>query len=140
MGIFHYRNLTSNHHESELITMSHTATVSAEFKDVPALRAACKRLGLPDPVLGEHRLFEDSTRHKGYAVKLNGWTYPVIINTETKQVYYDNYNGRWGDIAKFNEFKQAYATEAAKAQARKMGYRVSEQRQANGAIKLVLAK
>lgn len=120
--------------------MSHTATVKTEFKDVPALNAACRRLGLAEPVLGEHVLFEDSTKHQGYAVMLPGWSYPVICNTQTKQVHFDNYNGHWGDIAQFNKFKQAYATEAAKAQARKMGYRVSEKLQANGSIKLVLAK
>lgn len=123
--------------------MSHTATVSAEFKDVPALFAACKRLGIAMPELGEHKLYEGKNlgvTHHGYAVRLPGWYLPVIVDIAGKKVHYDNYEGDWGNIAEFNKFRQAYATEAAKAQARKMGYRVTEQRQANGSVKLVLAK
>lgn len=119
--------------------MSHTATVNTEIKSPEAIIAACRRLGLEEPILGQHDLFESASHH-GYAVRLTGWTFPVVCDTKSKKVYFDNYEGRWGDIREFNKFKQAYATEAAKAQARKLGYRVTEQKQPNGAIKLVLAK
>lgn len=95
--------------------------------------------------MGEHHLFERDgsnrrTHHHGYAVKLPGWNYPVICDLQSKTVYMDNFGGSWGNIAEFNKLKQAYATEAAIAVARRQGFRVQEQKQPNGAIKLVLAK
>ena len=37
--------------------MSHVVTIKSEVRDAAAVRAACQRLGLPQPVQGTHRLF-----------------------------------------------------------------------------------
>lgn len=40
--------------------MSHVVTIKSEVRDATAVRAACQRLGLPQPVEGTHRLFTSS--------------------------------------------------------------------------------
>lgn len=114
--------------------MSHIVKVQTQVKDAEAVRAACRRLGLEEPVQGKFRVF--STEASGLAVKLPGWTFPVVCQVETGQVQYDNYGGSWGQQAELDGFLQAYATEKAKIEARKKGYSVSEQQLKDGSIKL----
>ena len=87
--------------------MSHIVTIKTEVRDAEAVRAACQRLGLEQPVQGTARLFEGEAT--GLLVKLPGWTYPAVVDTATGQVRYDNYNGSWGDPKHLDAFLQAYA-------------------------------
>ena len=116
--------------------MSHTVKIATEVSDAHAVCLACQRLSLPTPVEGKARLFaEDAV---GLAVQLPEWQYPVVFDTNTGQVRYDNYGGRWGDKARLDRFLQAYAVEKAKIEARRKGYSVIEQELANGSIKLTV--
>ena len=116
--------------------MSHTVKIATEVRDAQAVCLACQRLSLPTPVEGKARLFaEDAV---GLAVQLPEWQYPVVFDTNTGQVRYDNYGGRWGDKARLDRFLQAYAVEKAKIEARRKGYSVIEQELANGSIKLTV--
>ena len=47
----------------------------------------------------------------GWAVKLAGWIYPVVCNTNnsTGEVDLDNYGGKWGQQQEPDQFLQAYA-------------------------------
>ncbi len=114
--------------------MSHIVTVQAEVRDAVAVTAACRRLGLPQPVLGTAQLF--SGQATGWLVKLPGWLYPAVCCTETGQLAFDNFGGQWGKEDELNRFVQAYAVEKAKIEARKKGYSVSEQPLADGSIRL----
>lgn len=116
--------------------MSHIVTIRTEIRDSVALAAACSRLGLPPPVLGTARLFTSETT--GQIVQLPGWNYPVVIDTNTKQIHFDNYNGTWGKQAELDKLLQAYAVEKAKLEARKAGHSVTEQLLADGSIKLIV--
>jgi hypothetical protein len=87
-------------------------------------------------VEGKARLFAEDVL--GLAVQLPEWQYPVVFDTNTGQVRYDNYGGRWGDKARLDRFLQAYAVEKAKIEARRKGYSVIEQELANGSIKLTV--
>ncbi|QDU95170.1 hypothetical protein [Lignipirellula cremea] len=116
--------------------MSHTTTVACEFNDEQAIVDACKRLGLPAPTKGVHKLFDENTA-TGLGVKLEGWVFPVVIDTAKGEAYYDNYGGSWGKPVHFDRFKQAYAVERAKRQARKQGLRVREKVQQDGSIQLI---
>jgi len=69
-------------------------------------------------------------------VHLPDWQFPIVIDTLTGVVRYDNINGHWGDQAHLDRFMQIYAVEKAKAEARKHGYQVSEQALNNGSIKV----
>jgi hypothetical protein len=73
--------------------LSHIVQIQTEVRDAEAVTAACKRLGLPEPQQGTARLFEGEA--EGLLVKLPGWLYSAVVSTETGQVRYDNYGGRW---------------------------------------------
>jgi hypothetical protein len=117
--------------------MSHLVTIKSEISDVAAVRAACARLKLESPVEGEHIVYQRKVR--GLGVKLSGWTFPVVCHTESGAVDYDNYNGAWGSEGELNKFKQAYAVEKAKIEARKAGHLVTETAMPSGKIKLTLS-
>lgn len=116
--------------------MSHIVQVQTQVRDATAVQAACRRLGLPEPVQGAHQLFSDSAT--GLAVRLPEWNYPVVCDLATGEAHYDNYNGRWGDQQQLERFVQAYAVEKARIEARKKGHSVVEQTLPNGSIKLVI--
>ncbi len=116
--------------------MSHIVRIHTQVRDVVAVRAACQRLGLPAPVQGKTKLF--SGEAEGLAVQLPDWMYPVVCDTATGQVKFDNFNGRWGDQRHLDRFLQAYACEKAKAEARRRGHVCTEQSLADGSIKLTI--
>ena len=91
--------------------MSHIVSIATRIKDAGALAAACQRLGLPPPKEGTARLF--STTATGQLVQLPGWTYPVVIDTASGEVRFDNYAGRWGTQRELDKLLQAYAVEAS---------------------------
>lgn len=116
--------------------MSHIVTIKTEVRDPSAIAAACRRLGLDQPVHGPTKVF--TAEATGYAVKLPDWRYPVVCDTDTGTVHFDNYGGTWGDRSKLDQFLQAYAVEKAKLEARKHGHSVTEQPLADGSIKLTV--
>ena len=116
--------------------MSHIVTIETEIRDASAIRAACNRLRLPEPVFGETSLFSSSKT--GWAVQLPDWRYPVVCDVATGKVDFDNYGGRWGEQKDLDRFRQGYAVEKAKIEARKRGHCVSEQQLDDGSIKVVV--
>ena len=73
--------------------MSHIVTIHTRAHDPAAISAACRRLGLPQPVEGTARLH--SGEATGLLVRLPGWQFPAVIDTLTGAVRYDNYGGAW---------------------------------------------
>src|SRR6187401_2790431 len=105
--------------------MSHIVTIQTQVRDPVAIGLACERLQLPPPRQATFQLFSD--RATGWGVELPGWRYPVVCQTETGQLRYDNYNSHWGDPLHLQAFIQRYAAEAAKVAARRNGHTVLEQ-------------
>ena len=116
--------------------MSHNVTIKTEIRDAAAVRAACQRLRLPEPVDGTHRLY--TSQVAGLGVQLPDWTYPVVCQLESGEVRYDNYEGEWGEQRHLDAFLQGYAVEKAKIEARRKGYACSEQTLQDGSIKLTV--
>ena len=116
--------------------MSHTVEIKTEVRDEVAVQAACSRLHLPRAVRGTFELY--STQATGLGIELPKWRYPVVANTETGRLQYDNYNERWGSQEYLDQFLQAYAVEKAKIEARRKGHSVVEQRLENGCVKLTV--
>jgi hypothetical protein len=116
--------------------MSHIVQIKTQVRDAETVRAACQRLGLPQPVLGTFPLF--SAVASGLAVQLAGWRYPAVCQLDTGQVQYDNYGGHWGEQQELDRFLQAYAVEKAKLEARRRGHSISEQFLQDGSIKLTI--
>ena len=116
--------------------MSHIVQIKTQVKDAAAVAAACRRLGLAEPVEETVRLFSAQTT--GLAVRLPGWRFPVVCDLASGQLQYDNYGGSWGEQKQLDKFLQAYAVEMARIQARKRGHNVTEQQLADGSIKLTI--
>jgi hypothetical protein len=116
--------------------MSHVVSIETKIHDPAAVHAACQRLGLKPAVHGTAELF--SGQESGLIVELPGWQYPVVIDTLSGLVKYDNYGGEWGEQTRLDRFLQAYAVEKAKLEARKQGYTVNERTLQDGSIKVQL--
>jgi hypothetical protein len=116
--------------------LSHIVTIETQVKDGTAVQAACRRLGLAAPEQGRAQLFSGEVT--GLAVRLPDWHYPVVIDTASGQVQYDNFEGRWGEQKHLDAFLQMYAVEKAKIEARRRGHVCTEQRLADGSIKLTV--
>ena len=117
--------------------MSHVVQIATEVRDAIAVGAACQRLKLEAPTQGTAKLFSSSAT--GVIVKLPGWRYPAVFDTQSGQARYDNYEGRWGEQVQLDRFLQGYAVEKAKLEARKKGHTVTEQSLADGSIKLTVS-
>ncbi len=116
--------------------MSHIVQIQTQVRDPVAIQAACRRLGLPQPIQKTVRLFSGEVT--GLTVQLPDWRYPVVCDTVNGQIKFDNYGGTWGNQAKLDQFLQAYAAEKAKIEARTQGHSVTEQTLADGSIKLTI--
>ena len=114
--------------------MSHIVELRPKLHDPAAIAAACRRLGLAEPVQGAARLF--SGEATGLLLQLPGWTYPAVIDVQDGSVKFDNYGGAWGDQTCLDAFLQACAIEKAKLEARKKNYAVTETLLEDGSIKL----
>lgn len=116
--------------------MSHIVTIDTQVRDAAALRAACRRLRLTEPVLETAQLYSGVT--VGYCVRLPDWHYPVVCDVDSGQVRYDNFEGRWGEQRELDRLMQAYAVEMTRLEARRQGHSVTEQPLADGSIKLTI--
>ena len=116
--------------------MSHIVSIKTEIRDPTALAAACRRLGLAEPVQGKAKLF--TSEAEGLIVNLPDWRYPVVIDTDACQVHYDNYNQQWGKQCELDRLLQVYAVEKAKLEARRAGHTVTEMPLQDGSIKLTI--
>ena len=117
--------------------MSHIVEIKTEVRDEAAISAACQRLKLEAPTQGTAKLFSSSAT--GVIVKLPGWRYPAVFDTQSGQARFDNYGGRWGEQRQLDRFLQGYAVEKTKIEARKRGHTVTEQSQVDGSIKLTVS-
>jgi len=116
--------------------MSHIVQIQTEIRDPVAIRAACQRLKLPEPVFGETKLFNSSAT--GWAVQLPEWRYPVVCDVNTAKLAFDNFEGRWGERQQLDRFIQNYAVSKTLIEARKKGHSVLEQPLEDGSIKLTI--
>jgi hypothetical protein len=116
--------------------MSHIVTIKTKVTDPAALAAACRRLALEPPLQGTARLF--SGQATGLIVKLPGWHYPLVADTATGTLSFDNYAGAWGSQSELDKLLQVYAIEKAKSEARRVGHSVTEQTLPDGSIKLTI--
>lgn len=117
--------------------MSHIVQIQTEVRDPVAIKSACKRLNIQNPEFNTHKLFTNQV--EGWGIKLPGWIYPVVVQTDTGSIQFDNYGGKWGKQEELDRFLQAYAVEKAKLEARKKGHAVTEQSLADGSIKLTVS-
>ena len=116
--------------------MSHVVQITTQIRDFKAVKQACQRLSLAEPTHGTFQLF--SSEETGCGVQLLDWKYPVVCKFETGEIRYDNYNGRWGNAQRLDEFLQRYAVEKSKLEARKQGFTSSEALLNDGSIRVTI--
>jgi len=73
--------------------MSHIVTISTRVREAAAIGAACRRLNLAEPTLGTAELY--SGKAEGLLLQLADWTYPAVIDAQTGEIRFDNFEGRW---------------------------------------------
>jgi hypothetical protein len=112
--------------------LSHIVTIKTEVRDQSAVAAACRRLALPEPAHGTAQLYSGEVT--GLLVRLPDRLYPVVIDTESGTVRYDNYGGCWGDELHLHRFLQAYSVERVRIEARRKNRATTEQSLADGSI------
>lgn len=117
--------------------MSHIVAIKTQVKDPLAVQAACRRLQWAEPQQRTARLY--TSQATGLVVELPDWRYPLVCDTTTGELKYDNFKGHWGDESQLHKFLQAYAVEKAKLEARKQGHFVQEQALADGSIRVQIA-
>jgi len=118
--------------------MSHIVTIETKVHDRAAVEAACRRLGLAEPVEGTANLF--SGEASGLLVRLPDWEYPAVIDVVNGVIRFDIYEGAWGDRRNLDRFLQAYAVARATQEARKSGCTVTESELQDGSIKLLITE
>ncbi len=116
--------------------MSHIVTIQVEVRDLDAIRSACRRLNLKEPVHGKASLFE--TEVEGILVALPDWLFPVVCVLDTGEIKYDNFGGAWGEQKHLDRFVQTYCIEKATLEARRKGYSIVEQPLGDGSVKLTV--
>ncbi|WP_010583147.1 hypothetical protein [Schlesneria paludicola] len=117
--------------------MSHLITIQTQVRDSVAIASACSRLRLPPPAHRTVKLF--ASAETGWAVELPEWRYPIVCQTDSGELKYDNFGSRWGDQSHLDRFVQAYAVEMVKLQARRQGQTAIEQPMADGSIRVQIA-
>ena len=118
--------------------MSHIVTIATKVQDFAAIRAACQRLNLAPPSQGTAKLF--SGEATGLLVQLPDWRYPLVIDTQTGEIRFDDFEGTWGNRVQLDRFLQCNAAERVKLEAHKKGYAVSEQTLQDGSIRIQLSE
>ncbi|MGO9621603.1 MAG: DUF1257 domain-containing protein [Desulfobaccales bacterium] len=136
--------------------MSHYSEVQIEFQDGAALVAALIRLGINGDGIQVH---QEAQHLYGYQGDKREQKAHIIIRRQYVQAYANDIGferqpdgsyrawisdfdrgsdgrGTYG-TAWQGQLKQAYGVEKAKAEAKKKGYRVTEQKQDGGRIRLV---
>lgn len=116
--------------------MSHIVQIQTQVRDAVSIVTACARLKLAAPEMSTVRL--NDGEYSGVSVSLPNWRYPVVCDTTTGKLKYDNFQGHWGEKKELDRFLQAYAVEKAKLEARRNGHRVDEQLLADGSIRLTV--
>ena len=111
--------------------MSHTVELELKIKDRELFKKVAKDLGLKVQENADVKLF--SSTHSGLAVYLPGWKYPVVVSDDGA-LYYDNYDGNWGDIRELRKLQNRYGAELIKKEARKRGLSVRETVERDGTI------
>ena len=82
--------------------MSHIFQIQTQIKDAAAVRAACQRLGLAQPVQGKTQALQWRGRRAGCAVARLGLS--RHLRHRQRPVKFDNFQGRWGDQHHLDRF------------------------------------
>lgn len=121
--------------------MSHVATVTTAIKNLSILIKTCQALGI-EFTQGQQSvdLYERAVTGD-FSCKLPGWHYPIVVNSQTGEISFDNYKGSWGDEKELHKLIQEYSLSVAEEECSEFvlqGFTIERQKQENGDIQLVI--
>lgn len=103
--------------------MSQTVTVQVQITNEAAIREAAQKLQCQYLGHGAHQLYDGV--YNGIGVKHPQWSYPWVL--EAEKAHFDDFNGRWGDRAQWDAFRQRYEAEVVRLVAEAAGYMYEEE-------------
>jgi hypothetical protein len=122
--------------------MSHFTTIHTQIKDIEALKAACRELGLELLENAQARGYADKTRQGEYVIRLKG-PFDIALNRAPSGAY--EFVADWwgGHIEKEagkngSRILQYYGVHKTTREAQRKGYMVSRQTLNDGSIKLTI--
>ena len=122
--------------------MSHFTTIHTQIRDITALQAAVKELGLDLLENTTARGYASNQIQGDYVIRLKG-PYDVALNRNTDGSYGLTTDWWAGHVEKevganFGKLLQLYGVHKTIAEARKKGHFVQRKAQQDGAIKIVI--
>lgn len=122
--------------------MSHFTTIKTQIKDIEALRAACREMGLgllPNAIA---RGYGANSRKGDFVIKLKG-PFDIAVNRQPDHMYGLTTDWWAGHVEKevgkdYGKLLQLYGVHKATIEARKKGLSVLRRQRQDGSIKLVL--
>ena len=99
--------------------MSHTAQIAADYANADALAAAVEKMGGTLLGDGAHKLYSSTARGQG--IQLPGWEYPIVV-CDGSRLEYDDYGGRWGDVADLERLHEEYSWSLTELAAQRVGW------------------
>jgi hypothetical protein len=99
--------------------MSHTVKLNVKLKNRESLAKAAAVCGAEILGEGTHRLYAGN--HSGFAFRLKGWQYPVVVDKEGN-TFYDNFGGSWGAQSELTRFQEEYTLAAAQLECENQGW------------------
>jgi len=122
--------------------MSHFTSIETQIRDIPALREACRELGLTVTENGVARGYSSNTHRGDLVIRLKG-PYDVALNRQQDGSYgltTDWWNGHVERElgAGYGKLLQLYGVYRAQAEARRKGYTTKRQQLGDGSIKLII--
>lgn len=123
--------------------MSHVATVKTAIKNLTILVKTCNALGIPFTQGQQSVGLYEREVAGDFSCKLPGWYYPVVVDSQTGEISFDNYKGSWGDEKELHKLIQEYSLEVAEEEASEFvlqGYTIEREKQENGDIQLVISQ
>ena len=122
--------------------MSHFTTIQTQIKDIEALRAACRELGLELWQDAEARGYGRQQQHGDFVIRLKG-PYDVAVHHQNNGTY--GLTADWWDGhverevgTNYGRLLQLYAVHKTAREARKRGLSVQRTLRTDGSIKLTL--
>ena len=122
--------------------MSHFTSIETQIRDIPALREACRELGVELLENTQARGYSGNTHKGDLTIRLRG-PYDVALNHQPDGRYGLTCDWWGGHVEKelgasYGKLLQLYGLYKALAEARRKGYSTRRQPLADGSIKLTI--
>ena len=122
--------------------MSHFVTVETQLRDIAALKAACRELGLDVQQNAEARGYAANRQHGDFVITLKG-PYDIAVNRKQDGTFGLTADQWQGHVAKevgvnFTRLMKLYSVHKVLIEAKRKGHTVRRQELKDGSVKLTV--